>query len=137
MNGVAPALLSPNMAQRHCAATEKTVRLNARAAHGKPLPCRPAQARRYLGPEDASQDVLQFCAQTSAAAAAAGPAARHGVPLLPPGLLVDGLPAAVLSRCQARSCGASQKALRWTICDKPCCSGFCGAVHLFDGRRAR
>lgn len=59
------------------------------------------QARRYLGPEDATQASLHFAAQTSAAAAGGrGPA--HGLPSLPPGLLVDGLPAAVLSRCQVR-----------------------------------
>lgn len=59
------------------------------------------QARRYLGPEDATQVSLHFAAQTSAAAAGGrGPA--HGLLSLPPGLLVDGLPAAVLSRCQVR-----------------------------------
>lgn len=60
------------------------------------------QARRYLGPEDASQAPLLFSAQTSAAAAAAEQQGPLAVPLLPPGLLIDGLPAAVLSRCQAR-----------------------------------
>ena len=64
--------------------------------------CGAAQARRYLGPEDATQAALLFSAQTDAAAAAAGRQGPPGAPLLPPGLLVDGLPAAVLSRCQAR-----------------------------------
>ncbi len=98
---------------------------------------RPAQARRYLGPEDASQDVLQFCAQTAAAAAAAGPAAQHGVPLLPPGLLVDGLPAAILSRCQARLCSTSQQGIgparnAVTICETPC-RDFTGQSTSFTG----
>ena len=57
------------------------------------------QAREYLGPGDPTQESLQYVLES--AAAARGHA--HDLPYLPTGNLVSGLPAALLSCCQARS----------------------------------
>lgn len=94
-----------------------------------------SQARRYLGPEDATQAPLLFSAQTAAAAAAAARQGALGVPLLPPGLLIDGLPAAVLSRCQARHLAAVEQytCLRPPLCRKlSCCVRPCSDMACSD-----
>lgn len=56
------------------------------------------QAREYLGPEDPTQESLQYVLVSTAAAGSRA----HGLPYLPTGNLVSGLPAALMSCCQAR-----------------------------------
>ena len=56
------------------------------------------QAREYLGREDPTQQSLQYVLESSAAH---GDCA-HGLPYLPTGNLVSGLPAALMSCCQVR-----------------------------------
>ena len=53
------------------------------------------QARDYVGVEDPTQQSLQFVLESSAAAGGSA----HGLPYLPTGNLVSGLPAALLSCC--------------------------------------
>ncbi len=57
------------------------------------------QAREYLGPEDPTQESLQYVLESAAAAGSRA----HGLPYLPTGNLVSGLPAALMSCCQART----------------------------------
>ena len=56
------------------------------------------QAREYLGREDPTQQSLQYVLESSAAAGGC----VHGLPYLPTGNLVSGLPAALMSCCQVR-----------------------------------
>ena len=56
------------------------------------------QAREYLGPEDPTQESLQYVLESAVAAGGCA----HGLPYLPTGNLVSGLPAALMSCCQAR-----------------------------------
>jgi len=55
------------------------------------------QAREYLGQEDPTQQPLQYVLESSAAVGKSA----HGLPYLPTGNLVSGLPAALMSCCQA------------------------------------
>jgi len=55
------------------------------------------QAREYLGQEDPTQQSLQYVLESSAAVGNSA----HGLPYLPTGNLVSGLPAALMSCCQA------------------------------------
>ena len=55
------------------------------------------QAREYLGQEDPTQQSLQYVLESGAAVGKSA----HGLPYLPTGNLVSGLPAALMSCCQA------------------------------------
>ena len=63
------------------------------------------QAREYLGVEDPTQQSLQYVLESSAAAGRR----VHGLPYLPTGNLVSGLPAALMSCCQARPLSPSEE----------------------------
>ena len=56
------------------------------------------QAREYLGPGDPTQESLQYVLESTAAAGSCA----HGLPYLPTGNLISGLPAALMSCCQVR-----------------------------------
>ena len=60
------------------------------------------QAREYVGMEDPTQQPLQYVLESSAAAKKSA----HGLPYLPTGNLVSGLPAAFMSCCQASLCSS-------------------------------
>ncbi|KAK9811293.1 hypothetical protein WJX72_001268 [[Myrmecia] bisecta] len=59
-------------------------------------------AHEYRGPADPTESVLQYVVETHKAKGQL----QHGVPYLPAGNLVSGLPAAVFSHCQARAVSA-------------------------------
>ena len=56
------------------------------------------QAREYMGVGDPTQESLQYVLESTAATGSC----THGLPYLPTGNLVSGLPAALMSCCQAR-----------------------------------
>lgn len=89
--GISPDVLSCERMERLCKSKEKmaTDTCSSMAACFM-------QARDYLGAEDPTQEPLQYVLESTAAAGSC----PHGLPYLPTGNLVSGLPAALMSCCQ-------------------------------------